>query len=380
MFTYQAISKKSNASAACLDLYQQLHQANTEIILFFCSSLFDLEIVAQQMQKLFADKTCLGCTTAGEFASNGYETQTIVAVGFDVNYFSFSYSFVDDIQNFSVINAQKVMQYLHADIKRKAVAPISTQSFIVSLVDGLSSAEEEFLINFDTATQNFPHFGGSAGDDQGLNQTYIYYDGKFQTTSAVIIMFNTSLKFSVFSTHHVIDSVQKLIVTDADPQTRQVFEINGEPAAEVYAKTLGLSVEELEPEVFSIHPLAVKVRGDYYIRSIQRVNKDFNSLSFYCAVDIGIVLNEVNLSDINAPLRSVLEHNQNALGEPAAVLGFDCFLRRLEVIEKNLEEDTLKLQKDFNLVGFNAYGEHLNGIHLNQTFTGVYISKELQND
>jgi len=103
-------------------------------------------------------------------------------------------------------------------------------------------------------------------------------------------------------------------------------------------------------------------------------------LSFYCAVDIGIVLNEVNLSDINAPLRNVLEHKRNALGEPSAVLGFDCFLRRLEVIEKNLEEDTLKLQKDFNLVGFNAYGEHLNGIHLNQTFTGVYISKELQND
>lgn len=380
MFTYQAISNKSDASAACLELYQKLHQANTEIILFFCSSLFDLDVVAEQMQKLFVDKTCLGCTTAGEFAANGYETQTIIAVGFDTDYFSFSYSFVEDIQNFSIIDAQKVMQYLQADLKRKAVAPIANQSFIVSLVDGLSSAEEEFLVNFDTATQNFPHFGGSAGDDQGLNQTYIYYDGNFKTTSAVVIMFNTSLKFSVFSTHHVIDSVQKLIVTDADPKTRQVFEINGEPAAEVYARTLGLSVEELEPEVFSIHPLAVKVRGEYYIRSIQRVNKDFNSLSFYCAVDIGIVLNEVELTDINAPLRQLLEFKKNGLGPPAMVLGFDCFLRRLEVTEKKLEDDTLKLQKDFNLVGFNAYGEHLNGVHLNQTFTGVYLSKELHND
>ncbi len=380
MFTYQAISNKSNASAACLDLYEQLHTTNTDIILFFCSSLFDLDVVAQQMQTLFLDKTCLGCTTAGEFAGNGYETQTIVAVGFNPNYFSFSYSYVEDIQNFSLIDAQKVMQYLHADMKKKAMAPIATQSFIVSLVDGLSSAEEEFLVNFDTATQNFPHFGGSAGDDQGLNQTYIYYDGQFKTSSAVIIMFNTSLKFSVFSTHHVLASVQKLIVTDADPKTRQVFEINGEPAAEVYANTLGMNVEQLEPEVFSIHPLAVKVRGEYYIRSIQRVNKDFNSLSFYCAVDVGIVLNEVQLTDINTPLRELLEYKQNGLGSPAMVLGFDCFLRRLEVTEKKLEKDTRQLQKDFNLIGFNAYGEHLNGVHLNQTFTGVFISKELHND
>ena len=47
---------------------------------------------------------------------------------------------------------------------------------------------------------------------------------------------------------------------------------------------------------------------------------------------------------------------------------------------KKLEKDTRQLQKDFNLIGFNAYGEHLNGVHLNQTFTGVFISKELHND
>ena len=91
-------------------------------------------------------------------------------------------------------------------------------------------------------------------------------------------------------------------MTDADPNTRQVFEINGEPAASVYSNMLGVPIDALEHEVFSLHPLAVKIGGEYYIRSIQRVNKDFYSLSFYCAVDIGIVLNEVELIDINHPL------------------------------------------------------------------------------
>ena len=57
-------------------------------------------------------------------------------------------------------------------------------------------------------------------------------------------------------------------------------------------------------------------------------------------------------------------------------MGCDCFLRRLEVRSKSLNDETRDIQNEFNLVGFNAYGEHINGLHLNQTFTGVYISED----
>ena len=99
-------------------------------------------------------------------------------------------------------------------------------------------------------------------------------------------------------------------------------------------------------------------------------------MSFYCAVDIGIVLNEVDLLDINAPLLKKLESIKNHLGEPHVVMGCDCFLRRLEVASKDQSLETQHIQQQYKLVGFNAYGEHINGMHLNQTFTGVYISQE----
>ena len=54
------------------------------------------------------------------------------------------------------------------------------------------------------------------------------------------------------------------MVTDADPNTRQVFEINGEPAATVYADLLGITVDELEPEVFRYILWPVKIGGEYY--------------------------------------------------------------------------------------------------------------------
>jgi hypothetical protein len=374
--SYQAISKQSNTLAAVQDIYTQLHDAQTDVILFFCSSQYDLPVLAKEMQRVFADVLCIGCTTAGEFAGEGYETNSITALGLHRDYFQVSCRYVENMQGFTLIEAQDVMQQLLADMRPKALAPVESQSFIISLLDGLSALEEEFLITFDMATKGIPHFGGSAGDDIDLDSTYIYYDGEFRSAAAIVLLVNTTQKFSVFSVNHVDHSLAKLVVTDADPKTRQVFEINGYPAAEVYADTLNVSVDDLEAELFSIHPLAVKVRGEYYIRSIQRVNKDFNSLSFYCAVDVGIVLNEVSLRDINEPLANALAENELHFGKPSFVLGCDCFLRRLEEMTKGTGQAIAALHRQYNMIGFNAYGEHVNGVHLNQTFTGVYISQE----
>ncbi|MEN8771269.1 MAG: nitric oxide-sensing protein NosP, partial [Glaciecola sp.] len=361
---------------ACLDIKTQLDLTKMSTIIFYCSSAYDLDVLATNINEHFPDHECVGCTTAGEFAGNGYETNSMVALGYHDSHFVIQSTLVENLQSFTVIDAQNVMNTLKDAIALKAIAPLERQSFLFSLVDGLASKEEEFLITFDSCTQGLPHFGGSAGDDLNLNKTYVFYDGKFRSSAAIILLFNTAQKFSVFSVNHVNDSLSKLVVTDADPNTRQVFEINGEPAATVYADLLGITVDELEPEVFSLHPVAVKIGGEYYTRSIQRVNKDFYSLSFYCAVDIGIVLNEVDLIDINYPLSTKLERIRNSLGPPHLVMGCDCFLRRLEVRSKSLNEETRDIQNEFNLVGFNAYGEHINGLHLNQTFTGVYISED----
>lgn len=371
-----AITHASDPHIACLELKAQLDLNQVSTLIFYCSSSYELDALAFNINQHFPDNECVGCTTAGEFAFEGYETNTIVVVAYHDSHFAIQTTLVENLTSFDLLDAQQIMNTLKKEMAPKAIAPLDSQSFLFSLVDGLAAKEEEFLITFDSCSAGLPHFGGSAGDGLNLNKTYVFYNGKFRHSAAIIMLINTVQKFSVFSVNHVKDSLSKLVVTDADPNTRQVFEINGEPAASVYADLLGLEVNDLEHEVFSLHPVAVKIAGQYYIRSIQRVNKDFYSLSFYCAVDIGIVLNEVDLLDINAPLLKKLESIKNHLGEPHVVMGCDCFLRRLEVASKDQSLETQHIQQQYKLVGFNAYGEHINGMHLNQTFTGVYISQE----
>src|SRR5690606_25346758 len=136
---------------------------------------------------------------------------------------------------------------------------------------------------------SIPHLGGSAGDDNHLTDTYVYYDGTFRIGAAIVVLINTWLDFEVFTTHHMLPRSDKLVVTMADSNARRVYELSAEPAAEEYARLIGVDVADLNHALFAAHPLAVRINEHYYVRSIQKVNDDL-SLTFYCAVENGIVL------------------------------------------------------------------------------------------
>ena len=99
------------------------------------------------------------------------------------------------------------------------------------------------------------------------------------------------------------------------------------------------------------------------------------SLDFYCAVDDGIVVTAMRPGDLFANTQDTLSAMESRILELEVTLACDCFLRRLEV-EQTMKQDQAKAMiSRFRLVGFNTYGEQLNGIHMNQTLTGVMIGK-----
>lgn len=380
--TITAVTTALDPFIASQELFQQInqysvdqnHQINIDFVLFYCSSIYELDTLAQAIESNFNDINVVGCTTAGEVTNQGYEQHSIVAIGFSYHYFAISAALVESMNKFDTINAQSTFNTLVEQCQSKHLTTIKNNSFLLTLLDGLSSDEDQFLATLNAAARGTPHFGGSAGDDIVLGKTHVYYQGKFYQNAAIVIMVNTVLPFEVFNCHHIKRPTERLVVTAADQDNRTVYELNAEPAALEYAKLLNMDIKDLSPNVFSLNPLAVKVGGQYYIRSIQKVNEDDLSLTFYCAVDIGIVLSAVEMGDIYEPVTQKLSEISEIRGEPELVLVCDCFLRRLEIQQKGLEKQGQTLNAKYNIVGFNTYGEHINGIHLNQTFTGVYIA------
>ena len=219
-----------------------------------------------------------------------------------------------------------------------------------------------------------PLIGGSAGDDLRFEETFVYAGEGFVRDAFALCVVETNVPFRAFKMQHVCPTEQKLVITAADPERRRVMEIDGAPAAEVYAELLGVTVDELTPEVFSSHPVLLRIGGENFVRAIQRVESD-GSLVFYCAIDNGLVLTLAKSVDLLASLDQQLTHLERELGTIDLVIGCDCILRGLEIRQRGIEEAVVARLGRVRFVGFSTYGEQFDGVHVNQTLTGIALGR-----
>lgn len=369
-----AASFNTDPVIAANELREQLKKPGISFIMFFCSAEYDLQQLADALNMAFGEVAVVGCTTAGEITPQGYGQGCITAIGFGEAQFSIQSASIECLEEFSFTNAQQLVDQLIAGCQASDIAPIKGGTFALTLLDGLSIEEENVLVTLNSALGSIPNFGGSAGDDVHLAKTHVFYEGAFHTDAAVVMMVNTAYEFEVFSSHHMHSKSEKLVVTAADADSRCVHEINAEPAAVEYARAIGVPVEELNHQVFALNPVAVKLGDDYFVRSIQQVNDDL-SLKFYCAVESGIVLTVMEPGGLASDLIQKLHTIEEKIGEPQLILGCDCFLRRLECELLGYSDEVSRLLKQHRVIGFNTYGEQMNGMHVNQTFTAVAIGR-----
>lgn len=369
-----AMSEARLAETVAQDLARQLMHPHLGFVLFFCSAEYDLPALGDALQQYFGGVRLVGCTSAGEITTQGYNRSCVSAIGFDHRSFSIACELIDQMERFSLTDAQQLVERLGSACRSNSLAPIKGHSFALTLLDGLSSREEQVLAALSAAFGSIPHFGGSAGDDNHLADTHVYCDGRFHSGAAVVVLINTWLDFEVFTTHHILPKDEKLVVTRADSNGRRVFELNAEPAAEEYARLIGVPVSELDHRLFAAHPLAVRINEQYYVRAIQKVNDDL-SLTFYCAVENGIVLTAMQPGPLMPNLEALFQRLERRLGPPLLTIGCDCFLRRLEIEGDGASEQVSVFLKRQQVIGFNTYGEQFNGMHINQTFTGVAIGR-----
>jgi len=361
-----------DARTAARDLHAAIAQPDTALAVFFCSAEYDLDALAAELGRLFAGVNVVGCTTAGEISSLGYGTGTLSGVSFAGNEFSVVTSRLDAMSRFEFASAEAAATRAIESLQERGKVVESRSTFAFLLVDGLSQQEESLVGALFYGLGDIRLIGGSAGDGLNFRQTFIYHDGRFRQDCAILNLIHTDRPFEVFKTQHFVASDVKMVVTQATPSTRMVTEINGEPAAREYARVVGLDVDELTPMIFAAYPVVVKVGGDYYVRSIQKVNED-ESLAFFCAIDVGVVLTVARGIDLIENLSQAFESVRTRVGEPELVLGCDCILRYIEIEQRQLAPQVGRIFADNRVVGFATYGEQFNAMHVNQTFTGVAI-------
>lgn len=356
-------SSLPDAEQAVAELAEQLGASELNALIFFCSASFDLEALGRAIQARF-DCPAVGCTTAGEILSPaGYLEHSLVGVGFATPEISIDLRFIPSLTGF--INASE-------DALELPPPGEGEKQFGLLLIDGLSMLEERVVAKIHQRFRGGALIGGSAGDGLDFGHARVYHAGRFHEQAAALAVFSTTLPFKAFQFQHIEPTGTKLVITEADVATRTVVEINGRLAAEEYARVVDVETAELTPQVFAAHPLMLRIGGDYYVRSIQKANED-GSLTFYCAIDVGLVLTLGTSGDLLGRLKSQLEDLSRELPDMPLILGCDCILRRLEVVQHEEFSRFAEVLAPYPCVGFSTYGEQFGGLHVNQTLTGLAI-------
>lgn len=349
-----------------MDLAEQIKQPNSQVCLVFFSDEYAPEDLGRALKK-YLPGPVIGCTTAGQLSERGFQRGGMSGASLAGDQLSAIPYLIHPLSS----HLEQVTEIAQDVQKRLSVTESSAFGFL--LVDGLSMKEEPLISSLYMALGNVPIFGGSAGDSLRFKKTFIYHDGRLLQDAAVFTLFSTTLPFHIFKHQHFLPSETRLVVTEAEPEKRLVREINGGPAAEVYAQLIGKSTDHLDSAVFSEHPLMLRIGSDYFVRSISNTEPD-GSLKFFCAIDAGLVL---TIGRGDAALESLerdLQRVTREMGEPAVIIGCDCILRKLEMEAHGIDDNIGKLLARSKIVGFSTYGEQINSVHVNQTFTGVAIS------
>lgn len=367
----QASSTKATPEEAIVEIKQKLDDnSSNSLNLIFCSPKYDLSRLSIELREHF-DNNVVCCTTSGEFSSDGINQGSIVGVSINSPELKFKKYSIDDLNSFDIKSAIKLFEDFKYEFNYDNN---SSKCFGILLIDGLSMLEDKIIALLSKAFSPVKIVGGSAGDDMNFASTWIYNNGILRKGAATLVMIESQIPFKLFKTQYFEPSAQKLVITEADPAKRIVYEINGEKAAIEYANILNIPLEELNAQVFAKYPVMLNIGGSWYVRSIAKMNEDF-SLTFFCAIDNGLVLTIAKSTDIVENYRNQFSQLKDELGELSLIIAFDCILRRFQYEQEGLKDQIDEIMRQNNIIGFNTYGEQCNAVHINQTLTGVAFGK-----
>ncbi len=370
-----AFTREDDPELAIRALFRELDVPELSGMLIFCSSRYPLDALGASIAARCEGLTIVGCTSSGELTPEGMEKGTITAIGFPASDFRLAATCFTDLDQFDAAEAQRRVREMVAQANEETRAfGAAVNHAAIFLVDGLSHREEMLTLTLQDALGEVPMIGGASGDGLDFSETFVFHDGAFRRDAAVVAILSTARPITVFRGQHYRPGKTRMVITAADTVRRIVHEINAEPAAEEYARLIGCATADLGPAMFAAHPPMVRAGGEYYVRSIQTANPD-GSLTFYGAIDEGIVLTLGETGDIMGGLHTLFDDVERNVGGIDRVLGFDCVLNSVEVEQRQLRHSVSSLFAARGVVGFNTYGEQFRALRVNQTFTGLAIGR-----
>ena len=125
---------------------RQLAPRDLAMIIVFVSPSYDPAIFIEELTCQIPDTPIFGCTTAGELAPNGWEEDSVVALGFNAADFVVAARPFLDLSGFRVDHGRSVCSELHQDFTRRTEErDCGEDAFGFLFIDGMCQREEALM-------------------------------------------------------------------------------------------------------------------------------------------------------------------------------------------------------------------------------------------
>ncbi len=232
------------------------------------------------------------------------------------------------------------------------------------------------------AGENVTMYGGLAGDDAKFERTFVFTENKISENGAVVLAFDKRhVKMNGLATSGWIGLGAELKVTRSEGNI--VYEIDNQPALEVYKNYLNVSEDDL-PSIGLEYPLMLKKEGmeEGPLRAVLNVDKENKTLIFAGSVPQGSTISfstSPGFEIMETTRQKIIDfHEQNP--QVDLLILFSCVARHMALgplISSEIKLASIKW--NCPVIGYFTYGEIGNNINnvcdfYNQTFTLAAIS------
>jgi len=332
------------------------------LIIVYASVAYDLPALLASIRAVTGSAPLLGATTAGQFhdglfveAGGGVQVLALTAG---------SYGFgVAAGEGLGAGDPEDLGRRLAMAARAAAEPGTRDHAAVMLLSDGMAGHQQHLLNGvYEIAGAAVPVVGGTAGDDFGFRETFLFEGDRVLRDAAAAVWIASDEPLSVVAKHGYVSASLPMMVTQVDGLC--VRRIAGRPALDVYREVLGDDANSLRPSTYAAlaqeHPFGViQPDGSHLIRVVRMSDNESDLLTFaelspFAAINVMAGRSDDLLAVSEPVVAEALE------GRDASVLlMFSCAARR-EVLGSRVSEEAARFQAAAGSVptfGFYTYGE-----------------------
>ncbi|MBR5932465.1 MAG: FIST C-terminal domain-containing protein [Treponema sp.] len=346
---------------ALSDTFARIDSNGKPLAIIYFSEFENFEYYTEELYKKYPEAVSIGSTTYINFSTGG-TSRTGLSVMAIFSGIEISAGAIHDISTYPMS---------HVDEIKNAVSKLSSteNTCCLEFTSAFSNGEEIVLDTFKEGLDGsgIVLAGSTAGAKEGLHGTKVALNGiVFNNTCVFALIHNLNGKIFIHKQNLFKPTNHTFMVTDVDCEHRVIYEYDNEPAADVLAKSLNLSLEELSNKK-CFYPVG-RIKGkDIMITSLDRIDPD-GSIVCYSRVYNNTKQTLLTFGNFDAAMLEIMASIRSRIHNCSFVIGVQCISNCIVLEKERLFDYYTKTLKDnfTNFIGIAGYGEQYYNNHLNQ--------------